>query len=681
VLEWFTVAVLLAALYTLAWVVVMLPTLLRGAPWLWPDPLRRHWYVPIGCLAVVLTAVWLAIAWRLPVEVTAVAGILIPALTWVVVYVVLAVRPAGSGEVRQWTEMCRGYRFAGTVLLFLTAAVPAASFYALSFDRHIESFVKERQIGLARRINAVIACKDLNQDADHIVRYDDGAHDGAVTCVEGGSQPARHPAIVNYLHGAFEEWIPFFTSASVALRELMHEKSDDHTWSSHRNGDRVLALRLGTADSESWVQVATAFPAIVGWRRTVQNGGIVVAAVVALLMLVAVLGAAYFVIVFLLRRVLLADIVEPIRRRLRIVTQVGQHLQVICLDPAWMAHRVDDLHLLRVTPAANGLNGQTLADIQREVSEAPASQRIAIADLEESSGDGTSLEKKLEIVEAVMDFPNQTLLLFTRRTTRELDAWIRERCASSPDCDRWSRLIARLRVTELPARSATSMAERWKQYFRNLLQGWREEFVSRWQDWRAPLRWRARLLEREGQSDPKIDEIATELQNSPAFVSGSLTHDQILEEIEESADQHYREIWKERSEDERVLLEHVARHGLASAASRRVVRKLLAAGLLRKDPELRLMSESFRRFVLEPERREEVAALEKQAAPSMWDRLRVPLAMSGTLALLFLLVTQREALDTTVSMVLGVTAAGGTLVKLTSLLAQLNVKGGREANG
>ena len=141
-------------------------------------------------------------------------------------------------------------------------------------------------------------------------------------------------------------------------------------------------------------------------------------------------------------------------------------------------------------------------------------------------------------------------------------------------------------------------------------------------------------------------------------MDGSLTRDQILEEIEESADQHYREIWKKRSEDERVLLEHVARHGLASAASRRVVRKLLAAGLLRKDPELRLMSESFRRFVLEPERRREVAALEQQAAPSLWDRLRIPLAMSGTLALLFLLVTQREALDTTVSMALGVTTAG-----------------------
>jgi hypothetical protein len=84
--------------------------------------------------------------------------------------------------------------------------------------------------------------------------------------------------------------------------------------------------------------------------------------------------------------------------------------------------------------------------------------------------------------------------------------------------------------------------------------------------------------------------------------------------------------------------------------------------------------------VLEPERRREVTALEQQAAPSLWDRLRIPLAMSGTLALLFLIVTQREALDTTVSMALGVTTAVPTLVKLTSLLAQLGEKGGPKVN-
>ena len=98
VLEWFTVAMLLTGLYTVGWVVVMLLSLQRGASWLWPDPLRRHWYVPLGCLAVAAIAVWLAIAWWHPVPVTAIAGIVIPILTWVVVYVVLAVRPAGSAK-------------------------------------------------------------------------------------------------------------------------------------------------------------------------------------------------------------------------------------------------------------------------------------------------------------------------------------------------------------------------------------------------------------------------------------------------------------------------------------------------------------------------------------------------------------------------------------------------------
>jgi hypothetical protein len=469
--------------------------------------------------------------------------------------------------------------------------------------------------------------------------------------------------------------VPYFTSASIALRELMHEKSDDDSWSSRVGGDGVLHLRLRSVDPDRSIQVSTTLPSMVGWRGSFKDADVVMTSVGSLLLLFVVGAAAYFVISFLLRRVLLADVVEPIRRNMeiRIVTQVDQHLQVVCRDPSWMAQHVTGLYLLRITAAASDASGNTVADVCLEAKKAPASQRIAIPDLEDASD--ALFERKLEIVEAVMNLENQTVLLFTRCTARQLEDMVRKRCESS--ADRWLALLKRLRVTELlAARTTTGAKERWKQHMRSLMHGWRDEFTSRWQDWRAPLRWRARLLETEGQSDPKIDEIATDLQNSPAFDSGSLTRDQILEEIEESADQHYREIWGKRSEPERVLLEHVARHGLASAASRRVVRQLLAAGLLRKDPELRLMSESFQRFVLELERRQEVAALEQQAEPSLWDRLRVPLAMSGMLSLLFLVVTQREALDTTVSMALGVTTAVPTLVKLTTLLAQLGGRGG-----
>ena len=167
----------------------------------------------------------------------------------------------------------------------------------------------------------------------------------------------------------------------------MHENSDDDTWFSHRNADRILALQLRTGDPDSRVQVTTALPAMIGFRGTGRDANIVLVAVVALLLLAAVVAAAYFVIAFILQRVLLADVVEPVRRRQRIVTQVGQHLQVICLDPPWMADRVYDLHLLRVTPAASGPQARTLDEIMSEVSKAPASQRIAIADLEESPDD------------------------------------------------------------------------------------------------------------------------------------------------------------------------------------------------------------------------------------------------------------------------------------------------------
>jgi hypothetical protein len=168
--------------------------------------------------------------------------------------------------------------------------------------------------------------------------------------------------------------------------------------------------------------------------------------------------------------------------------------------------------------------------------------------------------------------------------------------------------------------------------------------------------------------------IYTALRDTPAFKDASLTRDQILEEFEERAAPFYTRIWDACDSDERVVLEHVARHGLASGASRRVVRRLLARGLLRKDPELRLMNQSFARFVLESERTSEVVALEQQAEPSLWDRVRVPLGVTAVLAIAFLVVTQREAFDATLSMAVGVSAAVPTLVKLTSLLTHLGVR-------
>ena len=81
--------------------------------------------------------------------------------------------------------------------------------------------------------------------------------------------------IASYLHEAFEDSVPYFTSASVALRELMHEKSEDDTWRSHRNEAGELALRFRSEDPKLRLQVATALPAMVGFRGTGQHAKLV----------------------------------------------------------------------------------------------------------------------------------------------------------------------------------------------------------------------------------------------------------------------------------------------------------------------------------------------------------------------------------------------------------------------
>jgi hypothetical protein len=202
----------------------------------------------------------------------------------------------------------------------------------------------------------------------------------------------------------------------------------------------------------------------------------------------------------------------------------------------------------------------------------------------------------------------------------------------------------------------------------------------RWTGARVHGDWRKALLDAEAAACQAVEPFCRDLEGTPAFKAGLPTRDQILEELEERAAAIYRNLWQSCDEDERIVLEHVARHGLASAASRRVVRRLLARGLLRKDPELRVMNRSFRRFVLESECRCEVVALERAAGPSLWDRLRFPLGMGAVIAAVFLAVTQREAFDATLTMAAGVTTAVPTLAKLMTVLAHITSKGDSKMN-
>ena len=115
VLEWTAAALSMQALYTLG--------LDRGdahghvarPSWLWPDPLRRPWYGSIAMVCVTALLFWAVVAARYDVTTSALVGVTVPVVVWVVTYLLLATRPPGharQGLVGAVSRLSRGRRAA-----------------------------------------------------------------------------------------------------------------------------------------------------------------------------------------------------------------------------------------------------------------------------------------------------------------------------------------------------------------------------------------------------------------------------------------------------------------------------------------------------------------------------------------------------------------------------------------
>ena len=178
------------------------------------------------------------------------------------------------------------------------------------------------------------------------------------------------------------------------------------------------------------------------------------------------------------------------------------------------------------------------------------------------------------------------------------------------------------------------------------------------------------VLDKEGRNDRYVWRICEDIKKSCAFASGELTRDRLLDEIKERTASYYLRVWESCSDDEKVVLGHVAQHGLVNAASRHVVRRLLVRRLLIKDPDTRLMNSTFRSFVLARDRVRLVTLLEGSAEASAWDRLRLPFALGAVAAAAFLFATQRDMFNQTVAALAGVAAAVPTVARVASVVAR-----------
>jgi hypothetical protein len=119
--------------------------------------------------------------------------------------------------------------------------------------------------------------------------------------------------------------------------------------------------------------------------------------------------------------------------------------------------------------------------------------------------------------------------------------------------------------------------------------------------------------------------------------------------VAEQLGDYYHKLWASSSDEERVLLYHLAWRFHLKMQDSRALRSLLSRGLIVRTPEYRLMNRSFARYVRRVERSELIHrdATRVEGIDQIWPLIRYPLAaLVGSLLVVLQLVAPSQSSGT-----------------------------------
>jgi hypothetical protein len=469
--------------------------------------------------------------------------------------------------------------------------------------------------------------------------------------------PARHKpqkgctseADLEILPDFIEELLPRYSEPAAEMRELLHSSASDCIW--YWGKDPVRPPFVQTFHSRDyperelhlsspvWALSGSQAGAPQGNRILLSSFGgfISTPSFLRALSLVGLLCLVWLLVRFVAKRIFLIDLLEPFwaEREETGPATIGRNLFLVGKDRKWQEEvkkdRFDWIHFKDLDDP-----NKDWATCKSALME--SDRVILVEGFEHKFRDPEFNQKKLIFLEELAGMQERTVVVTSRVSPSRLFSRETSNGSSGPNAlivQRWRNLLSMFTVCE------------------DDLQGTLRRV-------NASDNIQSDVLKAECGIHPHLLSIAEDLDQHVRHLS----REQILEEFGERAEGYYQGLWASCSPDEQVVLEHLAEEGLVNEKTRRVIRRLMARRLVRRDPHFRLMNESFRRFVASATCKGEVLALEKEAAPSPWDRLRGPLFVGLATSLAFFIATQQDLFDGVLASITGLTAGLPAIVKL-----------------
>jgi hypothetical protein len=165
---------------------------------------------------------------------------------------------------------------------------------------------------------------------------------------------------------------------------------------------------------------------------------------------------------------------------------------------------------------------------------------------------------------------------------------------------------------------------------------------------RGQLLFVKRLLKQETEATAHLKKIGNWIRSLMEWPMWS--PEEMKEQLRLAAFPYYWALWESCSMHEKLALYHVASDGYLHTHNPELM-ALCQKGLLRLYPEIQLLNESFRSFVLEIARKTRVAEWEAGATSDTWARLKYPFLLVFGVIVVFLFATQQEFKNSFITLV------------------------------
>lgn len=553
----------------------------------------------------------------------------------------------------------RSYCLSASLLLLLTAVLPTAGFFQASYRIHVKSFQKHGQLQMARDLKqrALKAAQEFTEevgkgkssllatrlsfeprtpkDVTEGLDIYTAAFYNTTPEVPEDQQTACSMERGTFLSEVLEALLPRSSEHASEMRELFHMRASDCAWQWQARNDDVLTLQFRDY-LEGELHLSSPDPRVTQEDLSIAQAGFFslegfgkggIAALVAVLSIAALLCLVKALVAFMARHVFLIDLLEPLVSR---VPATGRNVFVIGNSQQGKENPdPEEYHWFDV----KNLDDPETGWPARRAQVLDDERVIVIDNFEYHPSDEEFARKKLRLLEDLVQMQDRTVVVYS---------------AKSP-----SRLFSRRDDGE---GVAPDLERRW----RNL----RSSFTFQEEDLKLPstkIGVQNPNLILECGPNPRLQEIARKLELN--LGSRQLSREQVLEEFGERAEGYYRALWASCTTDEQVVLEHLAETGLVNEKSRKLIRRLMARGLVHRTAAFRLMNETFRRFVISSNCRGEILAIEKNAGPSAWDKMRGPFFAALAASIVFFLTTQQALFDGVLAGITGLTAGLPAMVQ------------------